>query len=298
MTYQIGIDSGGTHIVATAWDAAGKQLAQTTAGPGNMLLDQPGTMANLTRVITTLTTQLGPADCSQILAGVAGIATTGNAPAVAAALQRQFSIPTAVINDAELALLNGLEGEDGTLVIAGTGSITYGRENGRFLRVGGWGQLLGDTGSAYKIFAVAMQRALAAHDRGEASTLIPLCQRLLEADSMPAAVRHFYQLDRATLASYAAKVAAAAVAGDAAAQQVITDAASALGQEVLMLLDRYEAPRPLKLALSGSVLVHNAAFRDTLVTTVSAKYPVSAQVVTTNNSRGVLYWSRWQEAEQ
>lgn len=298
MTYQIGIDSGGTHIVATAWDNSGKQLAQTTAGPGNILIDGTGTMRNLHRVIEKLTAELDGQACTQILAGIAGSATTGNGDSVAAQLQKDFSIPTAVVNDAELALLNGLEGADGTLVIAGTGSITYGRQNGQFLRVGGWGQLLGDTGSAYQIFALAMKKALAAHDRGEASPLITLCQSLLEANSMPAAVRRFYQLDRAHLAAFAAKIAVAADDGDEAAQAVITESAQALAQEVLVLLDRYDQPTPLKLALSGSVLVHNQSFRGTLVAAIRERYPVEAQVVSTNNSRGVLFWHRWQEPKE
>lgn len=295
MTYQIGIDSGGTHIVATAWSDTGKPLAQTAAGPGNILLDGAGTLRNLHQVIDQLTGQLAGQTCTQILAGVAGVATTGNAANVAAQLQQDFGVPSAVIDDAKLALLNGLEGADGTLVIAGTGSITYGRQNGQFLRVGGWGQLLGDTGSAYQIFALTMRKALAAFDQGKPSSLISLCQSLLEEQSMPAAVHRFYQLDRAELAAFASKVAAAADSGDNNAQAVITESAQSLAQEVLILLDRYAQPMPLKVALSGSVLVHNASFRSTLVAAIRQHHPIEAQVVTTNNSRGVLFWQRWQE---
>lgn len=297
MTFQIGIDSGGTHIVATAWDEWNNQIDQVTAGPGNILLNENGTLDNLNHVVSALTSELKGEKCTQILAGIAGVATTGNGASVAAQLEKDLGIPTAVINDAELALLNGLEGADGTLVIAGTGSITYGRQNGQFLRVGGWGQLLGDTGSAYQIFALAMKKALAAHDRGEGSPLITLCEALLEANSMPSAVRRFYQLDRAHLAAFAAKVAAAADDGNKAAQTVITESARALAQEVLVLLNRYAEPTPHKLALSGSVLVHNESFRNTLIETIRARYPIQAQVVTTNNSRGVLFWHRWQEKE-
>lgn len=36
MKYRIGIDSGGTHIVASSFDEQGQLLKQVTAGPGNI----------------------------------------------------------------------------------------------------------------------------------------------------------------------------------------------------------------------------------------------------------------------
>lgn len=295
MTFLIGIDSGGTHIVGTAWTPAGEQLAQTTAGPGNIFLDQTQTLANLHTVIETLIAAVPGQTCTQILVGIAGVETTGNADQVASTLQADFSVATTVISDAQLALLNGLEGADGTLIIAGTGSIVYGRQHGQTLRYGGWGQLLGDTGSAYKITEAAMKFALASHDQGKTSPLQDLLCQLLKADSMPAAVRQYYQLSREAIAAFAAKIAAAADAGDAEAASVITTAAEALGREGAGLLCRYQQPTPLALALSGSVLTHNEAFRAALVATIAKQFPAIQQVVvTTNNSRGVVFWHRWQ----
>ena len=46
-----------------------------------------------------------------------------------------------------------LAGEDGINVISGTGSMTYGERHGTGHRVGGWGELFGDEGSAYWIAA-------------------------------------------------------------------------------------------------------------------------------------------------
>ncbi|WP_225046730.1 N-acetylglucosamine kinase [Lacticaseibacillus kribbianus] len=295
MTYLIGIDSGGTHIVATAWAPDGRQLAQVTAGPGNVFLDAAGTRANLTAAVTALTAQLKGETCSQVLIGIAGVETTGDAPALAAEFTAAFGIPTAVISDAQLALLNGLEGADGTLVIAGTGSIVYGRQAGRFTRYGGWGQLLGDTGSAYKLVQAAMVQALADHDQGRPTKLAATLPKLLEASDMSGAVRRFYAGTRQDLASLAAKLAPLAET-DAETGAVFTAQARALAAEICGLMARYAAPRPTKLALSGSVLTHNAAFRKQVIAAVRLSYPdVEAAVVTTNNSRGVLFWARWAE---
>jgi N-acetylglucosamine kinase-like BadF-type ATPase len=294
MTYLIGIDSGGTHIVGSAWQADGKLLAQATAGPGNIFLNDTQTLINLKQVIRALTTQLADQPCSQVLVGIAGVETTNNAAAVAQELQTTFRIPTDVISDAQLALLNGLAGADGTLIIAGTGSIVYGHQQGKITRFGGWGQLLGDTGSAYKISEAAMKQALDDYDRQRESALQTLMCELLHANDMKAAVRQYYQLSRETIAAFAAKIAELADRGDVAATTIITQAAQALGQEAIGLLSRYQQPAPMQLALSGSVLTHNAMFRQALIATVQAQYPgIQPVVVTTNNSRGVIFLQRW-----
>ncbi|SCC12124.1 N-acetylglucosamine kinase [Weissella bombi] len=160
MTYNIGVDSGGTHVVAMAWDMQGRVVAQGEAGPGNILMDQALTIQNITSAIMTIFDQVAQADCQQILIGIAGIETTNNQAELATLFKQRFSVNVAVISDAYLALVNGLEGEDGTLIISGTGSIVYGQQNKEQFRVGGWGNLLGDEGSAYSISREALQVSL------------------------------------------------------------------------------------------------------------------------------------------
>jgi N-acetylglucosamine kinase-like BadF-type ATPase len=54
-------------------------------------------------------------------------------------------------NDMVCGWAGSLGGVDGINVVSGTGSITYGEHDGRNARVGGWGELFGDEGSAYWI---------------------------------------------------------------------------------------------------------------------------------------------------
>ena len=54
-------------------------------------------------------------------------------------------------NDMVCGWAGSLAGEDGINVISGTGSMTYGERQGTGHRVGGWGELFGDEGSAYWI---------------------------------------------------------------------------------------------------------------------------------------------------
>ena len=68
-----------------------------------------------------------------------------------------------VVNDALIALVAGARDEPGIVIIAGTGSIVYGRNAaGEAARAGGWGHMIGDEGSGYWIG----REALAAVMRG------------------------------------------------------------------------------------------------------------------------------------
>ena len=54
-------------------------------------------------------------------------------------------------NDMLCSWAGALACADGISVIAGTGSIAYGEYAGRMARAGGWGEIIGDEGSAYWI---------------------------------------------------------------------------------------------------------------------------------------------------
>lgn len=296
MTYVIGIDSGGTHIVGQALTLDGEILAQTQSGPGNIFLDQPQTLANLQTVATTLLAKLGRADCQYILMGIAGVETTGNQTTVAADFTASLHVTTYVISDAQLALLNGLEGHDGTLVIAGTGSVVYGRQNHQLLRYGGWGNLLGDTGSAYRIVDEAMRIMLHDHDLGQDSELTTVLLPAFSAKTVKETVQQYYHLSRKEIAAVAIKVAQAASQDNQEALTALITQARALADETLGLISRYQKPIPTKVAFSGSVLVHNTFYRQTLLNKLQKVYPeLEPIVVSTNNGRGAIFWQRWQQ---
>lgn len=84
---------------------------------------------------------------------IAGIAGYGDNPSLKERIQNNCQISFtgvhAIYNDAYLALAGALNGEDGILVIAGTGSIALSKKGTDFRRRGGWGMHLGDEGSGY-----------------------------------------------------------------------------------------------------------------------------------------------------
>jgi N-acetylglucosamine kinase-like BadF-type ATPase len=139
-------------------------------------------------------------------------------------------------NDAEIALLGGTGGEPGIIIIAGTGSIAFGRNAQRkTARAGGWGYIFGDEGGGFDLARQALRRALQYEEGWGPATL--LHQALLEvsgAATANALLHSFYnQFDRKQIATYAKLVTAAAEGGDPVAIGILKTAAEDLGRYVI-----------------------------------------------------------------
>src|SRR5260221_4321390 len=168
----LGIDGGGSHTVALLAEKAdgGRILGRGTAGPSNMQA------VGEERALRALDEAVGQAfDAAQRTRGTVAAAALGLAgvdhPEAAAVVQAwtataRLAEAVSVANDATLLLEAGTPDGWGLAVIAGTGSIAFGRSpEGKLDRSGGWGYLLGDEGSAYAL-ALAGTRAVARSSDG------------------------------------------------------------------------------------------------------------------------------------
>ena len=139
-------------------------------------------------------------------------------------------------NDTVAGWAGSLGATDGVNVVAGTGSITYGQHDGRGLRVGGWGELFDDEGSAYWIAV----RGLGAFARMSDGRLPagPLHRILTEHLDLRAdldlvdVVLHRWQGDRAKIAALARVVSRAAAEGDDVCAGILRAAGEALAELV------------------------------------------------------------------
>ncbi|HEY8530717.1 MAG TPA: BadF/BadG/BcrA/BcrD ATPase family protein, partial [Limnochorda sp.] len=149
-----------------------------------------------------------------------------------------------VVHDGVAALLAGTLGEPGVLLLAGTGSLALALgPDGREIRAGGWGYLLGDEGSGYWIGREAIRAALRAEDgRGPATSLTRrLCRAAgVERVSDLVGPVHRGEWSRARIAGLAKDVLEAAVQGDEVARAIIDSAARELALLVRAVLDRAE----------------------------------------------------------
>ena len=158
MPRYLGVDGGGSKTAFALIDAEGRLLARATA-PSSYYFDKGfGVVESvLAQGISEICNRAG-IDPSDIDAAFFGLPGYGEA---SADVEQLDAVPGRVLghdryscdNDMVCGWAGSLAGEDGINVISGTGSMTYGERLGTGHRVGGWGELFGDEGSAYWIAA-------------------------------------------------------------------------------------------------------------------------------------------------
>ncbi|MBV9612687.1 MAG: hypothetical protein JO091_09445, partial [Acidobacteriaceae bacterium] len=136
-----------------------------------------------------------------------------------------------ITHDADIALAGATAGEPGIVVIAGTGSMAFGRNAaGNTARAGGWGYVFGDEGGAFDLTRRALRAALRYEEGwGPGTALRALLIESTGAEDANALLHRFYtdKYSRARIAQYAPLVSEAAE-GDAVARAILAEAADKL----------------------------------------------------------------------
>ena len=243
MRYFVGIDGGGTRTTLGIADETGRELLRRV-GPAGLVdplrpAETAQLLVELVREAAASASMDGPA--AALCAGLAGV---GN-PADRALVEATFvgsgvADRVAIITDGEAALLGALGDAPGILVIAGTGSVAYGRgEDGRTARCGGWGMILGDEGSGYEVGCAGLRAALMAADgRGPRTQLLNVLPDVLGVGSVEELPSWVARAEKAEVARIAPHVLRLADGGDAAAREIIVAAALDLALHVDALMDR------------------------------------------------------------
>ena len=241
--YVIGLDAGGTKTVCLLADLEGRVLAEARGAGANLHaageLEVEKVLHDvMDRVIGDR--QLAPA---AIVLGMAGVDRAGDAQVIRTLLRRiGFKARLLVTNDALIALVAAIGDDPGVVVIAGTGSICYGRNaRDEAARAGGWGYVLGDEGSGYWIGRHALRAVVRAADgRGHATALTPRVLAHFGVARPEDLVHTIYDeaIRPAAIAAVAREVQAAAEAGDELALQVLTVGARELASSSRAVIAR------------------------------------------------------------
>ena len=162
----IGIDGGGTKCKARLEDANGRVLAEAVAGPANAARDLDGTLQSIYSACDALLSQVKVQGItySQIHAGI-GLAGVNLPHVKAELLARQHPFASRSIStDLHIACLGAHDGQDGAIIITGTGSSGASIVNDKCVEIGGHGFVLGDKGSGAWLGKMAISHSLEALD--------------------------------------------------------------------------------------------------------------------------------------
>jgi glucosamine kinase len=283
VAYYLGIDGGGSKTTCAVGDDT-SLLSTVTAGPCNITrVGETRARQSLHQAIreACAAANIAPRQLQRACIGAAGAGREKVASLVRKIAAELIPGEIEVVGDIPIALEAAFGAGPGVIVIAGTGSIAYGRDaQGRTARAGGWGFAISDEGSAHWIGRTAVSAVLRAIDEEaideetidqekdqSAAKLSPLFLELkaaLKVNSLDEFVR-----SANSTADFAALFPAAVVAdqaGDSLAQQVLTRAGSELAQLARIVVRRLfgndSAGPPVALAIAGGVFRHSQKVRE------------------------------------
>ncbi|HEX4784096.1 MAG TPA: BadF/BadG/BcrA/BcrD ATPase family protein [Candidatus Sulfotelmatobacter sp.] len=266
MAYFLGIDGGGTKTTCAVGDES-RLLAAATAGPSNIVRVGEGkARESLQQCVRQACAAAGivPEEVSRTCVGGSGAAQPELAEIVRNLLAEILPSPIEVVGDMQIALEAAFDAGPGVVVIAGTGSIAWGRdEQGRTARAGGWGFAIGDEGSAHWIGRAAVKAVLRAVDRSDECTENGASSAFVNSLFKAWGVTSIADLARAANSipppDFAVLFPAVAASSDDLATQVLTDAAGELakvGAVVIRRLFAKERSEKVPVAMTGGVFRH------------------------------------------
>lgn len=249
MAFFLGIDAGGSKTECVLADEAGAVMARARGDGANLRRTSATELrATLSACLESLRQQAGlpRLECDAVCGGFAG-AGMAEARLKAEEILRKLLRPKllVVVGDMEVALEAAVGAGPGVVLIAGTGSIAFGRGlMGKTARAGGKGFEAGDEGSGFDIG----RQALAAASRNPNSLLATFVGQASAALAVPPAL----------LATLVPVVARAAKNGDAAAGEILERAASELARLALGVMRELELlDADVTVATSGGVFVES-----------------------------------------
>lgn len=314
MAFYLGIDSGGSKTTCAVGDE-NSLLATATAGPSNVVrVGGDRARESLHQAVRQACAAAGitPAQVARTCIGSAGAVRAEIISTVRGALAQILPPAIDVVGDMEIALDAAFHDGPGVIVIAGTGSIAYGRDaRGNTVRAGGWGFAISDEGSAHWIGRAAITAVLRAKDSGQGSrdghdkeVVPPLLAALLRAWGT-ASLDDFLRAANSTpppdFAALFPALLTAVQVNDELARHILMQAGQELARLAAIVIRRLQdgatsssdpsevrpsesqvVKTPVRLAMAGGVFRHAPLVREVFYNEVRKSQPhaeVNPQIV-------------------
>lgn len=234
-TYYLGIDAGGTQCKAALYDKDGNCVGKGLGGPGNpvngLALAQNGLIEAANSALKDANLNSVNVQQLQVGAGIAGL----HLPAMQQAMEQwrhpfhSFYCTT----DLHAAVTGMHQGQDGGVIILGTGFSALGKVKNELHAIGGYGFPINAEGSGAWLGLQAVKSVLLAHDGiGPHTSMLAAMTEHEDVLTLASRLNHASSTEFAT---FAPLVFAHAEQGDLLAKAIIEQATEFLQRVILRL---------------------------------------------------------------
>jgi N-acetylmuramic acid 6-phosphate etherase len=251
----LGVEGGGTKTEWALLDETGREFRKGALPAANLRLISDRELLEVLRVL--------PAEATHVGVFLAGCANAADRKRLEALVQTVW--PAAVVavgGDRESGFATAFGDGDGIAVIAGTGSAVTGRCEGRYDKAGGWGHLLGDTGSGYQLSMTALRLVLSNYDLGQGSEMLSQgILRMLALNRLEDLAAWAANADKMSAAKLAPVVFQAAKEGHPEMIAAVQNGAHALAEYTRAVARRLEFEAP-EVRLLGGLFEHHPEYAE------------------------------------
>lgn len=277
MAFFLGIDGGGTKTACAVGDETSTLATSISSGSNVVRVGEAAAKESLHSAIRQACKAAGipPSEIRKACVGIAGAARAGISEAVRQIVAEIIPGDIEVVGDMEIALEAAFGADPGVIVIAGTGSIAYGRDAaGQVARAGGWGFAISDEGSGYWIGRQAVAAAVREGDNAEDTCLLKLIAKFWDAKGHDEVVLAANQTPPPDFAALLPIVIQAAEKNNRQARKVLTQAGEELATLARRVIERLfpeqvESP----VAMSGGVFTNSSLVREVFYNSLSQARP-------------------------
>jgi glucosamine kinase len=277
VAFFLGIDGGGSKTSCIVGDETSVLGTSVTAGSNLLRVGQESAQHALHEAIRQACAEanVAPQQIQRACIGLAGAARPDVRDTVQQIVAEVLPGNVEITGDMEIALEAAFNDDPGVIVIAGTGSIAYGRNaEGQTTRAGGWGFAISDEGSGYWIGKTAVATVVNA---GESAKDVCLLKMIAKAWSVSTHQQVVMAANSVPLPDFAALFPIVQQAADKQNKQAVRVLAAAgeeLGKLAKSVIAQTFATRDdVHVAMSGGVFAHSAQVREVFYNCVKAEYP-------------------------
>jgi len=264
------VDAGQTDIRYAVY-REGRAVLQGATGEGitNLLLAGAAEAfeASLARIRRDCAAALGCSSFRVVSAGLTGVAPEREEYQVARELFAACFPGASLVLNSDMVTTHAAHFADraGVILHAGSGDFAYGRDlNGRQMRTGGWGYLLGDEGAGFGLGLAGIRAALrAAEGTGEDTSLQ---EELLAFFVIPRldqlkSVVYSASFERRRVADFSRRVFEHSGRGDPVARGILEAGALSMARLVPPVVRSLELKQP-EVVLTGALFLHQAEYAE------------------------------------
>ncbi|MCI0353688.1 MAG: hypothetical protein L0099_01425 [Acidobacteria bacterium] len=277
MALYLGMDGGGTKTECAVGDDSAILGRSKTGGSKVQRVGEECARESLHQAIVQACQQArrDPAAITHACVGIAGASNPQARDTVRRIVAEVVPASIDVVGDMVVGFEAAFPEASGLLVLAGTGSIAFGRnERGETARAGGWGSAISDEGSGDWIGRAGVAAALRAFDSGQSNALIGGIMNAWHVATREDVARVANSIPPPDFAALFPLVLSAADRGDGLARDILMRAGTELATLAKVAMRRlWPGPHPIRVRISGGVFMNSFCVQQVFENSARAERP-------------------------